>query len=250
MINWYLDDVDIDIFSFFEPKFSAIVYNDALKLKFDLSFEPTFNHDTNQENETSLLESNCKGINSKVERKALKKQFSKTEKFNIFNIAKDLFFYEIPSTNNLQLEKGIDDDKIGDGEIRSQQTRGKVQGSRLIQGKEELSNNGWSTYVPNDEWKSMERERDNPSRDSQDCIKEYGLMINNDDFEHMCDYLLAKNAYSFINDMDEISGENRYKLIGAQSEIISSLDLEFDDWTRANGFVNASDEEIVELVIK
>nr|GEY76451.1 RNA-directed DNA polymerase, eukaryota [Tanacetum cinerariifolium] len=74
-------------------------------------------------------------------------------------------------------------------------------------------------------------------------------MINDDDFEHTCDYLLAKNAHSFINDMDERSEENRYELIGAQSER-NSLDLEFDDWTRANGFVNTSDEEIVELVRK
>ncbi|GKC19278.1 hypothetical protein Tco_1021428, partial [Tanacetum coccineum] len=33
MINWCLDDVDINILRFFEPKFPAIVYNDALKLE-------------------------------------------------------------------------------------------------------------------------------------------------------------------------------------------------------------------------
>ncbi|GKD41125.1 hypothetical protein Tco_1261332, partial [Tanacetum coccineum] len=41
MVNWHLDDVDINILRFFETKFPAIVYNDALKLKHDLSFEPT-----------------------------------------------------------------------------------------------------------------------------------------------------------------------------------------------------------------
>ncbi|GJV75044.1 hypothetical protein Tco_1506628 [Tanacetum coccineum] len=38
MVNWCLDEVDIDILRFFEPKFPAIVYNDALKLKPDPSF--------------------------------------------------------------------------------------------------------------------------------------------------------------------------------------------------------------------
>ncbi|GKF62751.1 hypothetical protein Tco_0182805, partial [Tanacetum coccineum] len=47
------------------------------------------------------------------DRKALKKRFSKKEKFNILNIAEDLFSYEIPYANNLQLDKGNDDDKIG-----------------------------------------------------------------------------------------------------------------------------------------
>ncbi|GJU56041.1 hypothetical protein Tco_1229755 [Tanacetum coccineum] len=32
MTNWYLEDVDINILIFFEPKFPAIIYNDALKL--------------------------------------------------------------------------------------------------------------------------------------------------------------------------------------------------------------------------
>ncbi|GJR30490.1 pyruvate dehydrogenase (acetyl-transferring) kinase, mitochondrial [Tanacetum coccineum] len=41
MVNWHLDDVDINILRIFDTKFPAIVYNDALKLKPDLSFEPT-----------------------------------------------------------------------------------------------------------------------------------------------------------------------------------------------------------------
>ncbi|GJX43692.1 hypothetical protein Tco_0260368 [Tanacetum coccineum] len=44
MVNWCLDEVDIDILRFFEPKFPAIFYNDALKLKPDPSFNQIFNH--------------------------------------------------------------------------------------------------------------------------------------------------------------------------------------------------------------
>ncbi|GKA60468.1 hypothetical protein Tco_0759875 [Tanacetum coccineum] len=46
MVNWCFDEVDIDILRVFEPKFPAIVYNDALKLKLDPSFNQIFSHDT------------------------------------------------------------------------------------------------------------------------------------------------------------------------------------------------------------
>ncbi|GJR49413.1 hypothetical protein Tco_1399934 [Tanacetum coccineum] len=85
MISWCLDDVDTDILRFFETKFSGIVYDDALKLEFDFSseLEPNYEltNDINLDNETSLSEY--------------------------------LFFYEIPSADNLQFDKGNDDDKIG-----------------------------------------------------------------------------------------------------------------------------------------
>ncbi|GJT27656.1 hypothetical protein Tco_0907931 [Tanacetum coccineum] len=62
-----------------------IVYNDALKFEYDFSSEPALNskltNDINLENETSS--------------------------------PKYLFSYETPSANNLQLDKGNDDDKIG-----------------------------------------------------------------------------------------------------------------------------------------
>ncbi|GJT48448.1 hypothetical protein Tco_0974605 [Tanacetum coccineum] len=40
-ISWCLDIGDINYLIFFETKFSAIVYNDALKLELYFSFEPT-----------------------------------------------------------------------------------------------------------------------------------------------------------------------------------------------------------------
>ncbi|GJY98338.1 hypothetical protein Tco_0515248 [Tanacetum coccineum] len=78
MTNWCLHDVDIDILRFFETKFPAIVYNDALKLESDFSSKTEINPNGNLENETSLPECN----------------------------------YEIPSANNLQLDKGNDGVKI------------------------------------------------------------------------------------------------------------------------------------------
>ncbi|GJW08429.1 hypothetical protein Tco_1570852 [Tanacetum coccineum] len=113
MVNWCLDEVDIDILRFFEPKFSAIVYNDALKLKPDPSFNQIFNHGIFLENETSSPESIFKDRKSKAERKTLRKRFSKKKKFNILNISEDLFSCDIPSTGNLGFDKRDDCYKIG-----------------------------------------------------------------------------------------------------------------------------------------
>ncbi|GJT34807.1 hypothetical protein Tco_0925226 [Tanacetum coccineum] len=209
---------------FITRKQLTTVYKDALKLKPGLSFEPTIDHDTNEKNETSLPKSNCEDLNSKAERKALRKRFSKKEKFNVLNIAEDLLSYEISSTSNLQLDKGIDDDKAG------------------IEPFSEGSPS--NTYVPNDEWKSIEQEINDPKQGSQESIGEYGLVINNDDLEHMCNYFLAKDAPSFINDMDERFDEKKLSLIGTPSDMIASLDKEFNNWAKANGFVNTSNDEI------
>ncbi|GKB04973.1 hypothetical protein Tco_0833168 [Tanacetum coccineum] len=113
MVKWCLDDVDIEILRFFEPKFPAIIYNDALKLKTDLSFDPTFNHDIYLENVPSSPEYIYKDHESKAERKALRKRFSKKENFNVLNIFEDLFSCEIPFGGNLKSDKGIDDNKAG-----------------------------------------------------------------------------------------------------------------------------------------
>ncbi|GJW89092.1 hypothetical protein Tco_0164432 [Tanacetum coccineum] len=113
MINWCLDDVDINILRSFEPKFLAIVYNDALKLEPKFSSKPKLNSNGDMEKLTSSPEFNYEIYKCKAERKALKNRFSKKEKSNILNIDEDLFSCEIPSANNLQLDKGNDDDKIG-----------------------------------------------------------------------------------------------------------------------------------------
>ncbi|GJV04881.1 hypothetical protein Tco_1338450 [Tanacetum coccineum] len=99
-------------------------------------------------------------------------------------------------------------------------------GELMGKGKEESGDGGWSTYVPNDEWKSMERERNDPKHGSQE------------------------NAPSFMNDTDERLKEKKFKLIETPRERISSPDQEFDNWAKTNGFVNTSDDESVELVTK
>ncbi|GJT86613.1 hypothetical protein Tco_1068330 [Tanacetum coccineum] len=114
--SWCLDTVDINILIFFETKFLAIAYNDALKLESDFSSKPTLNSqlvdNVNWENKTSLPEYDNEEYNFISERKSLKKRFSKKENFNILSIDEDLFSYEIPSDNDFQLDKGNDDNKI------------------------------------------------------------------------------------------------------------------------------------------
>ncbi|GKA26695.1 hypothetical protein Tco_0712804 [Tanacetum coccineum] len=94
----------------------AIIYDDALKLESNFSSKPALNSElinsVNLENKTSLPERDYEEYNFISERKALKKRFSKKEKFNILNIDEDLFSYENSSNKNLQLDKGNDNDKI------------------------------------------------------------------------------------------------------------------------------------------
>nr|GEY17004.1 hypothetical protein [Tanacetum cinerariifolium] len=65
--------------------------------------------------------------------------------------------------------------------------------------KKELSDSGWSNYVPNDEWKCLEVEEKDSNLANQECIGEYGLMIDDNDFEYMCDYMLSKDTPFTIN---------------------------------------------------
>ncbi|GJS83922.1 hypothetical protein Tco_0750463 [Tanacetum coccineum] len=111
MVNWRLDEVDIGILRFFEPKFPSIIYNDALELEPSMPHEPTFDHDIYLNVETPLPKSDCKVHNSKAEKRTLKKQISKKGKFNILNIDEDLFFYNIPRAEDLKLDKSNDYDR-------------------------------------------------------------------------------------------------------------------------------------------
>ncbi|GJW15153.1 hypothetical protein Tco_0019286 [Tanacetum coccineum] len=71
-----------------------------------------------------------------------------------------------------------------------------------------LSQRDVTTYVPNEEWKRLELEKMPPSNASYECIGEYGLMINDDDLEHMFDYLLAKDVTSFMEvEKEEMKGK-------------------------------------------
>ncbi|GJV58878.1 hypothetical protein Tco_1464978 [Tanacetum coccineum] len=96
---------DINYLIFFETKFPAIVYDDALSSQHI--------DKANWKNKTSLFEHDDEKYNIISKRKALKKRFSKKEKFNILSIDEDLFSYDIFSVNYLKLDKDNDEDKIG-----------------------------------------------------------------------------------------------------------------------------------------
>ncbi|GKF11086.1 hypothetical protein Tco_0049012 [Tanacetum coccineum] len=92
-------------------------------------------------------------------------------------------------------------------------------------------------YAPHDEWKLLELERNNPIHAKQDFIGEYGLMIDDNDFNYMCDYLLSKGAPPFMNNMEEKLEEKKCKLVGTPRERIARMEQEFDDWARTQGYI-------------
>ncbi|GJZ91652.1 hypothetical protein Tco_0663579 [Tanacetum coccineum] len=74
-ISWCLDTVDINILIFFETKFSAIAYDDALKSESDFSLNSQLVDNVNWENKTSFPKYDNEEYNFISERKALKKRF-------------------------------------------------------------------------------------------------------------------------------------------------------------------------------
>ncbi|GJW98551.1 hypothetical protein Tco_0180359, partial [Tanacetum coccineum] len=93
--------------------------------------------------------------------------------------------------------------------------------------EKESSDGGWSNYVPNDEWKSLELKKINDSntiRGNQECIGEYELMIDDNDFEYTCDYLLSKDATFVVDKEKERLEEKMYKLLGMPYERIASIE--------------------------
>ncbi|GJT43359.1 hypothetical protein Tco_0952074 [Tanacetum coccineum] len=72
-ISWCLDIGDINYLRFFETKFPAIVYDDALKLELDFSSEPTLSSqhvdEVNWKNKTSLSEYDDENYNDNDEDK-------------------------------------------------------------------------------------------------------------------------------------------------------------------------------------
>ncbi|GKD18297.1 hypothetical protein Tco_1207455 [Tanacetum coccineum] len=103
--------------------------------------------------------------------------------------------------------------------------------------KDELKDGGWSNYMPNDEWKCLELEKDNPKQANEECISEYGIMIDHNDFEYMCDHLLSNDAPFFLNYTNERLEEIRFKLVGTPHERIARMEQEFDDWARSKGYI-------------
>ncbi|GJU35254.1 hypothetical protein Tco_1183608 [Tanacetum coccineum] len=84
--------------------------------------------------------------------------------------------------------------------------------------KKELSDSGWSNYVPNDEWKRLEVEKNDSNQANQECMGEYGPMIYENDFEYMCDYLLSKDAPFTINNDEGRLEETRAGILWTGSQ--------------------------------
>ncbi|GJY79861.1 hypothetical protein Tco_0485662 [Tanacetum coccineum] len=103
--------------------------------------------------------------------------------------------------------------------------------------KDQLSDGGWSNYVPNDEWKLLELYRNNLIQADHDCIKDYGLVIDDNDFDYMWDYLLSKDAPLFMNNIYHRLEEKKCKLVGTPREKIAKMEQEFGDWARTNGYI-------------
>ncbi|GJU22840.1 hypothetical protein Tco_1156182 [Tanacetum coccineum] len=103
--------------------------------------------------------------------------------------------------------------------------------------KDLVSNGGSRNYVPNDEWKLLEFERNNPICTKQNCIVEYELFIDDNDFDYMCDYLFSKDTPLFMNNMDEKLEERKCELVGTPREQIGVMEQEVDKQTRSNGYI-------------
>ncbi|GJU31339.1 ribonuclease H-like domain-containing protein [Tanacetum coccineum] len=110
--------------------------------------------------------------------------------------------------------------------------------------KDELSDGGWSSYVPTDEWKLLELEKNNPNQINQDCMGEYGLMVDDNKFDFMCDYLLSKDALVFMSDKNKRVKEKKCKLIGMPRERIAMIEQEFNDWARTKSMYSMDDWEL------
>ncbi|GJX99803.1 hypothetical protein Tco_0356822 [Tanacetum coccineum] len=109
--------------------------------------------------------------------------------------------------------------------------------------KEKLSDDGQSNYMPIDEWKCLELEKNKSNQTNLECIGEYGLMIDDDDFEYMCDYLLSKDEPFTVSNEARRLEEKKCKLIGTPQEQINGIEHEFDIWVRTNRFIGLSDED-------
>nr|GEY09495.1 hypothetical protein [Tanacetum cinerariifolium] len=110
--------------------------------------------------------------------------------------------------------------------------------------KGELSDSGWSNYMPNDEWKRLELEKNNSYQANQEYNCKHGLMIDDDDIEYVCDYLLSKDAPFTMDNKEGIFEENRFKLLGTPCEQNASIEHEFDNWARTKGYIGINDEDM------
>nr|GEW18110.1 hypothetical protein [Tanacetum cinerariifolium] len=114
---------------------------------------------------------------------------------------------------------------------------------------EESSDGGWSNCVPNDEWKSLELKKINNSntiRTNQECIGDYGVMFDDDNFGYIFDYLVSRDVHFVINNKEERFEEKRCKLLGTPRKRIARI--KHDIWARTKGYIDSHDKEVVEFV--
>ncbi|GJZ77003.1 hypothetical protein Tco_0641675 [Tanacetum coccineum] len=153
----------------------------------------------------------------------------------------------IPFANNLKPDEGSDADEVGFKQFSMNSPRKPLDLENNVgddqkgfdefckswwmkRETESLSNDGWSNYVPNDEWNLLEFERNNPIQAKPDCISKYGLLIDDNDFEYMCDYLLSKDEPFTVSNEEVRLEDKKCKLIGTPHEQIAKVEQDFDDW--------------------
>ncbi|GJY61744.1 hypothetical protein Tco_0462401 [Tanacetum coccineum] len=96
--------------------------------------------------------------------------------------------------------------------------------------KENASNGGWNDYKTHEEWKLIKLEKSKPKHDNHECIRKYELMIDDQDFDYMCDYLLSNDGPFFMNEEKERVDEGKYKLVGTPQDRMKKLGEEYDEW--------------------
>ncbi|GJS97849.1 hypothetical protein Tco_0804817 [Tanacetum coccineum] len=66
---------------------------------------------------------------------------------------------------------------------------------------------------------------------------DYGLVIDDNDFDYMCGYLLSKDTPLFMNNIDKRLEEKKCKLVGTPRERIAKMEQEFNDWAMTEGYI-------------
>ncbi|GJZ89890.1 hypothetical protein Tco_0661817, partial [Tanacetum coccineum] len=122
-ISWRLDIKDINCLRFFETKFSAIVYDDALKLELDFSSDPTLCsqhvNKVNWKNKTSLAEYDGEKYNEEQQeykRRLAKIYYRKIHRVHVLDFARlseiNEGDAELDMTERLRMEHMGDDGDV------------------------------------------------------------------------------------------------------------------------------------------
>ncbi|GKA15293.1 zinc finger BED domain-containing protein RICESLEEPER 2 [Tanacetum coccineum] len=89
----------------------------------------------------------------------------------------------------------------------------------------------------------LEFKKNNPNEENQENISDYELMIDDNDFKYMCDYLLSKDAPFFMNEEEEKVEEDKYELVGIPQDRMNTLGEEYDKRVRTNGYISIHEIE-------